>query len=93
MVERQTREGQKMGRCTKEDCRYRAQESGSPGYEGPSCDYAERTGRTRLGQIYRQLGTDRHGPEAAKAADPARCPFYESAGAEAGASERGRMER
>ena len=66
-----------MGRCERTDCRFRMQEAVSARGEGPQCDYAESTGKTRLGQIYRALGVDQHSPLAAYYADPARCPFYE----------------
>lgn len=62
-----------MGRCIREDCRYRATEERAE----YGCDYAEKTGRTRLGQIYRRYGFTGPGRAAAFFADPARCPFYE----------------
>lgn len=61
-----------MGRCMRTDCRYRADEDADH-----RCDYAEKTGRTRLGQIYKAYGFKRPSRAAAYFADPARCPLYE----------------
>lgn len=65
-----------MDRCKRSDCRYRAEEDG---YDCYRCNYAEMTGRTRLGQIYRAYGLDKYDRKADFLAAPARCPFYERA--------------
>lgn len=62
----------KLEECRRTDCRYRAAESVH------SCNYAEITGRTQLGQIYRAHGFTVFTKEAAYYADPSRCPFYKS---------------
>lgn len=65
-----------MGRCKHKDCKYRATWYACKDKDGPRCDYAEKTGRTRIGDIARMHGITRKTKENAALFDPANCPFY-----------------
>lgn len=62
-------------RCKK--CRYRGADSVDNRQYGNGCDYMSMTHKSRLAQVYKQLGVWRLTPEVQSLLKPENCPFFE----------------